>query len=73
MDPGPKCPNPPATANFKCSLFGAPINSSMATNFGENKPPADAKGQEFVVKIRISNGMLFSPSKQDRHQEESMV
>jgi hypothetical protein len=55
-DPGPNCPNPPATANFKCTLFTAPVSAGLATNQGQILPPADASGKEFGVKIRASNG-----------------
>ena len=27
-----KCPNPPSTTNYKCTLWGAPVSSEEATN-----------------------------------------
>ncbi|KAF2749392.1 hypothetical protein M011DRAFT_306628 [Sporormia fimetaria CBS 119925] len=56
LEPGPDCPNPPATINFKCTLFGEPIGPDQATNVGEMQPPADEHGDLFVVRIRGSNG-----------------
>ena len=35
VNPADACPNPPSTANYKCSLFGTPVCSEMATNVGQ--------------------------------------
>jgi len=36
-NPTTDCPNPPGRAGVICALWGSPINSSMATNYGETR------------------------------------
>ncbi|KAF2134852.1 hypothetical protein P153DRAFT_329640 [Dothidotthia symphoricarpi CBS 119687] len=43
------CTNPPSVANYKCSLWGQPVDSSSATNTG-------AGSGDFEVVITSSNG-----------------
>jgi len=49
--PGPNCPNPPAFANIKCSLWGTAINASTATNRG-------SRNRQFDSAIAGSNGYI---------------
>ncbi|KAF2714882.1 hypothetical protein K504DRAFT_368264, partial [Pleomassaria siparia CBS 279.74] len=56
LDPGPLCPNPPATANYKCALYSESIDEATVNNDGQRQPPADENGIEFYVKVRASNG-----------------
>ncbi|KAI9663032.1 MAG: hypothetical protein M1821_008080 [Bathelium mastoideum] len=51
VDPADACPNPPSTANYKCSLFGAPVCDDMATNVGQYR-------EQFHVVITGSNGYV---------------
>ncbi len=44
-----KCPNPPSTTNYKCTLWGAPVCSEEATNSGQYR-------DSFHVVIAGSNG-----------------
>lgn len=44
-----KCPNPPSTTNYKCTLWGAPLSVEEATNNGQYQA-------EFHVVIAGSNG-----------------
>ncbi|KAF2163324.1 hypothetical protein M409DRAFT_68596 [Zasmidium cellare ATCC 36951] len=34
LDPGPNCPNPPSTTNYKCALWGSSISRASATSTG---------------------------------------
>ncbi|KAL1301534.1 hypothetical protein AAFC00_005775 [Neodothiora populina] len=43
-----KCPNPPSTINYKCTLWGAPVCDDQATNFGQYRA-------QFKVVITGSN------------------
>lgn len=43
-----KCPNPPSTTNYKCTLWGAPVCDEEATNFGQYR-------SQFHVVITASN------------------
>ena len=60
LDPNAdNCPNPPSTANYKCTLWGAPVSSAEATNYGQWR-------DSFQVVIAASNGkrrkfFLLSP------------
>ena len=47
--PGDACPNPPSTANYKCSLWGSAVNDKMATQTGQWQ-------NQFHVVIAGSNG-----------------
>lgn len=49
LDPGPNCPNPPSTTNYKCTLWGSSISKSTATNTGQYR-------EQFHVVIAASNG-----------------
>ncbi|KAL9095300.1 MAG: hypothetical protein Q9165_002557 [Trypethelium subeluteriae] len=49
INPADACPNPSSTANYKCSLFGAPTCDDMATNVGQYR-------DQFHVVIAGSNG-----------------
>lgn len=49
--PGPNCPNPPAFANIKCSLWGVAINANTATNRG-------SRNRQFDSAIAGSNGYI---------------
>jgi hypothetical protein len=47
--PGADCPNPRATFNYKCTLYGIPITGSSATNKGQYR-------SKFQVAVTASNG-----------------
>lgn len=50
LDPNAnQCPNPPSTTNYKCTLWGAPVSSAEATNYGQWR-------ESFHVVIAGSNG-----------------
>lgn len=49
LDPGRNCPNPPAFANIKCSLWGAGIDAKTATNRG-------SRTRQFDSAVAGSNG-----------------
>jgi hypothetical protein len=49
--PGTACPNPPAFANIKCSLWGTAIDSKTATNKGGGN-------HKFVSAVAGSNGYV---------------
>ncbi|KAF2194549.1 hypothetical protein K469DRAFT_546703, partial [Zopfia rhizophila CBS 207.26] len=50
QDPGADCPNPAATANYFCTLWGSPVSGDDATNDGQEQGPPDLDGQNFVIK-----------------------
>ncbi|EME45351.1 hypothetical protein DOTSEDRAFT_128803 [Dothistroma septosporum NZE10] len=60
LDPGPACPNPPSTTNYKCALWGSSISKQTATNTGQYRQ--DFHGKNFshhdhhLVVIAASNG-----------------
>jgi hypothetical protein len=47
------CDSPPSMTNFKCSIYGSSIDSSLATNKGETR-------EKFEVVIAGSNGYVKS-------------
>jgi len=49
LDPGRNCPNPPAFANIKCTLWGAALDSKTATNRG-------SRNRQFDTAVAGSNG-----------------
>ncbi|KAF6792699.1 hypothetical protein CMUS01_16138 [Colletotrichum musicola] len=49
LTPSDSCVDPPSTANYKCTLWGAQVSSSSATNVGQWR-------NNFHVGIRGSNG-----------------
>ena len=49
--PGTNCPNPPAFANIRCSLWGTAINAKTATNTGGGN-------FKFVYAVAGSNGYV---------------
>lgn len=34
---GTYCPDPPSTTNYRCTLWGVPVNSTLATNRGQSR------------------------------------
>ena len=50
-----KCPDPPSTTNYKCTLWGAPVSAAEATNSGQYQA-------SFHVVIAGSNGGFYSDS-----------
>ena len=49
------CPNPASTTNFKCTLWGAYVAASQATNYGQYR-------DDFQVVIGGSNGSYQDPT-----------
>lgn len=49
VNPGPNCPNPPASTNIKCTLWGSPVSAATATNEGQYR-------DQFEVVIAGSDG-----------------
>ncbi|KAF2119872.1 hypothetical protein BDV96DRAFT_312591 [Lophiotrema nucula] len=66
-DPGPRCPNPPAVANFNCALYSEPFNATMVTNLGQKRPPIDPNGNDFLVKLKASNGYVQNGEAYDHY------
>ncbi|MCJ1388624.1 hypothetical protein MMC18_001471 [Xylographa bjoerkii] len=44
------CPNPPSTTSYQCTLWGAPVSASQASNTGQYR-------DSFQVAITASNGL----------------
>jgi hypothetical protein len=59
--PGPACPNPPASATYRCALFKGPLFVDDKFNLGQNRVrPGTAEDDVFQTRIRGSNG-TFNP------------
>lgn len=54
ITPGDACPDPASTTNYKCTLWGAQVSASSATNVGQWR-------NQFHVGIRGSNGIDQEP------------
>lgn len=61
---GVGCPNPPAMATYRCSMYSAPLVVSTDVNYGQLRAPTGSNLTDvFQARIRGSNGMyLLSPS-----------
>ncbi|KAF2683783.1 hypothetical protein K458DRAFT_487868 [Lentithecium fluviatile CBS 122367] len=56
QQPGEACPDPPASATYRCVLFSEGITVGGNTNVGQNRGPANSKGTTFMTAFRASNG-----------------
>ena len=61
LAPGPAWPNFPANVVIRCALFSTPMSAAQATNYGQQRGPADGNGERFEVLVAGSNGKPSIP------------
>ena len=44
---------------MRCAFFSSPVGVDQATNYGQERGPADQNGDKFEALMSVSNGKWF--------------